>query len=122
MLEELDNVKQFKDEPFRRWFMDDRFDLIVWFKPDEQICGFQLCYDKHREEKAFTWTEDSGFSHNRIDDGEAHWGDSRTPILIPDGTFSGPEVLNQFQEQSEQIDRKVVSFIEAKILEHENLK
>lgn len=28
----------------RRWFKDDRLDLVVWMKPEEGLHGFQLTY------------------------------------------------------------------------------
>lgn len=42
------------------------FELIVWFADDSTIWGFQLCYDRGRSERAFTWTAADGYSHNRI--------------------------------------------------------
>ena len=42
MLRELKQVRQHKDEPRRRWFNDDYFDLIVWFSEKDSISGGNL--------------------------------------------------------------------------------
>ena len=45
----------------RRWLSDDFFDLIVWYRPDDTIHGFQLCYDKPYWERALTWLPTEAF-------------------------------------------------------------
>ena len=45
----------------RRWLSDDFFDLVIWYRPDDTIYGFQLCYDKPSWERALTWMSDRGF-------------------------------------------------------------
>ena len=47
----------------RRWLSDDLFDLVIWYRPDDTIYGFQLCYGKPSWERALTWMSDRGFSH-----------------------------------------------------------
>jgi hypothetical protein len=49
----------------RRWLSDDFFDLIIWYRPDDTIYGFQLCYDKPYWERALTRMCDKGFSQAR---------------------------------------------------------
>jgi len=66
MLAEIQPVKQHQDDRFRRWFADDYFDLIVWYDERQEICGFQLCYEKSRAEHALTWRADAGYAHHRI--------------------------------------------------------
>ncbi len=70
MLKEIQNARQIEGEPKRRWFSNRFFDLIVWFKNDNEITGFQLCYNISFDEKGLTWLKDKGFSHNSIDEGE----------------------------------------------------
>jgi hypothetical protein len=43
-------------EPRRRWFSDEYFDLVVWQSVGNGIVGFHLCYDKARTERAVSWT------------------------------------------------------------------
>jgi len=105
MLEEIKQTRQISGDPFRRWFSDNTFDLIVWYDPTDSITGFQLCYCKGMNEHALTWREGKGFSHNRIDDGEGRPASPKmTPILVPDGTFDKDNVLALFQEKSKTID------------------
>jgi hypothetical protein len=80
----------------RRWIADEYFDLIVWYESDQTIHGFQLCYDKPGRERALTWTRAGGFRHTAIDSGESKPTANRTPILIPDGAFSAPDVRREF--------------------------
>jgi len=42
MLRELSHVRQAFEEPRRRWFADDYFDLIVWVGNRSEYIGFQL--------------------------------------------------------------------------------
>jgi hypothetical protein len=44
MLRELSHVRQALEEPRRRWFADDFFDLIVWlgYRMDQQVAWFVL--------------------------------------------------------------------------------
>ena len=87
MLREILNVSQVPGT-HSRWFASTFLDLIVWYDKDMAITGFQLCYDKGREEKALTWRRDSGYSHNKIDDGEGRaYRQKMTPILVADGVF-----------------------------------
>ncbi len=112
MLQEVTQTQQFSGEPFRRWFSDSMFDLIVWYAPDNKISGFQLCYNKRADEHALTWNKDTGFSHNKIDDGESRSGRHKiTPVLVPDGTFNKDNVLALFQEESKALDSDLVEIV-----------
>ena len=95
----------------RRWFADDYFDLIVWMDTDEEISGFQLCYDKSTMERAVTWKRGSGFTHQRVDDGEADPAKNSTPILVPDGACPIQELIRIFTERSADMDEAVRSMI-----------
>jgi hypothetical protein len=103
MLKEFRSVRQ---EPglLRRWFTDEQMDLIVWYDEDGQLIGFQLCYDKLRDEHAFTWRPDVGAAHNRIDSGEVVPFVNRTPILVADGEFPAAQVAADFAARSQGID------------------
>ena len=117
MLREHTNVSQIEGEPRRRWFADDYFDLIVWFDESDDIFGFQLCYDKSRNERALTWFEDTGYMHHRVDDGE-HTIDiirKATPILVSDGIFDHIEIAGLFKEQSTKIEERIYHFVYEKI-------
>ena len=116
MLKESKNVHQIKGEPKRRWFSSDYFDLIVWFDEDKEICGFQLCYDIKRFERALTWIKGSGYSHNRIDSGEYGGLQSKeSPILVKDGFFNKTEIDVRFIKESTEIDQEISNFVHQKI-------
>lgn len=84
---EFQNVRQIPGEGRRRWFCDNYFDLIVWYK-EEEIIGFQLCYDRAGSPRAWTWQKDCGCRHNGIDDGDDPLLTYKTtPILVSDGVF-----------------------------------
>ncbi len=78
---------------------DDYFDLIVWYAADESAHGFQLCYDKLRNERAVTWIRDEGIRHDRVDSGESRPIENSTPILFPGGSVfggrCGPRILEK---------------------------
>jgi hypothetical protein len=118
MLREINNVRQIAGEPSRRWFTDERLDLVIW-TDREQTVGFQLCYDKQRGERAVTWKVDPGFKHNAVDTGEDRPGRYKaTPILVADGSFDPRGVAADFLEQSGDLDADTRDFICMKLLEY----
>jgi predicted acyl esterase len=118
MLQELRNVRQIPGEPRRRWFFSHELDLIVWLDAQDGLAGFQLCYDKYRRERAFTWREGRGFCHLAVDDGESSGVAKEVPLLEPDGSFEPGAVLAQFLAQAAAVPEEVVSFIAAKLREY----
>jgi len=115
------NARQIYGEPERKWFSSDYFDLIVWFDKEKKIIGFQLCYDKYKKERAFTWTDAGGYSHSLIDDGEDRPGRYKaSPVLTNDGVFDKERIAETFMDESGNIDPRVSSFVYEKILAHEN--
>ena len=115
MLAEVTNVRQ-TDGRRRRWFWSEREDLIVWFSDDGALWGFQLCYDRDKQERALTWRADYGFSHERVDDGEAPGFDyKRTPILVQDGVFDAAGVLRAFLGASAAVPKSIVDFVAERI-------
>jgi hypothetical protein len=116
MLSEVKNPRQIKNEGHRRWFTDSYFDLIVWYEQDgAALAGFQLCYDKEREERALTWRRGKGFDHKRIDDGEVTGRMKMTPVLVPDGTFDYSVIAERFRRESEKIDPEIRELVYEKL-------
>jgi len=64
------SIKSVPGDLPRKWLFDDCIELVVWFGEDGQIFGFQIHYDLKSQPKAFTFTKESGYSHNLIDSGE----------------------------------------------------
>ena len=114
---EIRNVYQKYGDPFRRWFSDDYFDLIIWENDKEQLIGFQLCYDIKGNEKAITFSDDK-FSHNKIDQGEDNPNKNLTPILVADGVFDKQSILSKFEKDSTNIDDQVREYVINKIREY----
>jgi hypothetical protein len=101
----------------RRWLSDDFFDLIIWYRPDDTIYGFQLCYDKPHWERVLTWMSDRGFSHMEVDSGEQVYPPNQTPILVPDGSFPAHKVLHEFTRRGSALPLEVQQLVTNKISE-----
>jgi hypothetical protein len=114
MLQEM-KVKQVEGDLKRRWFADDYFDLIVWLDDGGSIHGFQLCYDKQRDERAMTWTRDHGYAHNRIDSGEDLPTENRSPILVADGVFQKDDIGSRFEKSSEGLEPEIRDLVLEKV-------
>lgn len=105
-------VRQIPGEPRRRWFASGEFDLIVWFSGDEEITGFELCYDKTGTERSIKWSRTRGYSHMAVDDGEHRPGKyKQTPIMLQDGMFDARAVYLSFLEASRSLPREISDFI-----------
>jgi hypothetical protein len=115
MLRELRNVQQVSGEPKRRWFFCYDIDLVVWEEEDGSIHGFQLAYDKHRNEHSLSWNKERGFSHYVVDDGESIAGVNNTPFLYANGPFKRDRALNLFLTMSSEVPADIVTFVEAKL-------
>ena len=119
MLAEYSNVKRSPGERPRRWFHSSDEDLIVWYADDGSIFGFQLCYDRRNSERALTWLPQSGFSHDRVDDGEGPGlVYKRTPVLVPDGAFDASAMLPRFIKISGSLPQDVIDFVSGKLREY----
>ena len=113
-----EHVRQINGEPKRRWFDDVDFDLLIREDNNGEIIGFQLFYDKSRNQRALIWKVKSGFSHERVDDGESRPGKYKaTPILLADGPFDYKRIAAQFKKESLEIEEKVATFVYKKLLE-----
>jgi hypothetical protein len=111
-LREIQNVRQIPGEHRRRWFASETIDLIVWLDEGGAPLGFQLCYDKGRNERAVTFEPAGGMSCASVDDGEAHAGPYKeTPILLPGGYFDPRHVERLFGEAKEGLPEPIVRFV-----------
>ena len=118
MLKEITNPRQNTNEN-RRIFTDEFFDLYVWLSENEHIAGFQLCYDKGNFERALTWTEQNGYSHMKVDDGEKSGTSYKMkPVLVIDGIFDSKPIANRFLEESRSVDESIAGFVHEKISQY----
>lgn len=111
-LKESRQVKQVPGENRRRWFSSSDMDLTVWTDGSGGISGFELCYDRGKNERALRWKRGAGFVHERVDDGESRPGRHKaTPVLLPDGIFDAKRISQLFEEQSRDIDPIVADLV-----------
>jgi len=110
MLREIP-VTQTEQEPRRRWFADEYFDLVVWLSDTSTVVAFELCYDGPRVERAVRWSGDHGYGHFRVDTGEETPMRNRTPILISDGSFPKEQVVAGFSQASATLDPAIRTFV-----------
>ncbi len=111
-MKEFINIRQIPGEFRRRWFSSNEFDLIVWFLDDGRLFGFELCYDKHGNERSIRWSHSSGFQHMAVDDGEQNLGKYKeTPILIADGIFDARQVHSDFLAVSHMLPEEIAEYV-----------
>lgn len=117
MLYQIKTAKKHDNGIPIKCFADEYFDLTVWYDENGSIISFQLSYDKFKNPHAFTWKQEYGHIHNRIDDGEIPGRFKQSPILLPDGVFPKDGVAKRFEEESKNIESGIVDFVLARILE-----
>lgn len=118
MLQEDVRETEEGQEPRRRWFSDEYFDLVVWQSAGDGIVGFQLCYDKTRTERAVRWTRTRGYGHFRVDAGEDTPVKNMTPVLISAGDLAKEQVLARFSEASRSLDPVIRDFVLERLQEY----
>lgn len=106
-LVENKNVRQRPDEGFRRWFVNEYFDLIVWYESasSDEPTGFQLCYSRHLNERAFTWQRNKQSSHfvsSGSDQRGMPW--IATAVLHGDAGPVPDEVFARLREEQGELD------------------
>ena len=117
MIYEIKYARKYDGGRRVRWFLDDFFDLAIWFDEAENIASFQLSYDKYSDEHAITWKRDKGFLHEKIDDGEIPGRHKKSPILMPDGLFPKKSIADRFEKESKNIHPAIREFVHKKILD-----
>ena len=115
MLKEQSNVRQEPKDHFRRWFAQEDFSLYIWYNRDGGFHGFQICYDELDDPRAFTWTEDRGYSHRGIDTGERHLVQHKgTPILVPNDNFDADQVYARLCATDHDLPPDIRDFVRVK--------
>ena len=111
------NVRQREEEGFRRWFLNDFFDVIIWYdKPRGSMKGFQVCYSKNRNEKAFTWSERMASSRYVSDDEDGRPRPSNmTAILSGDAGTIPEKVIGRLMKESGELDKNLLHTIVTRI-------
>ena len=73
-LREITSVQQVLGSGLLRWFASSEMDLFLWLGDGDELLGFQFSYDKQHGERALAWNARTGFTHDRVDDGEGEPG------------------------------------------------
>jgi hypothetical protein len=115
MLREITGVRQDDPGSSRHWFQDDYFDLFLWLTPAGRVSAFQLAYDRARQERVLSWSSARGFTHTRVDGGEASAFQNMTPLLVPGGSCPIRTVLREFDRRSASMEDAVRAFLLGKL-------
>lgn len=104
---EFDNVSQNEKDSIRRWFLDDFYDLIVWYDLNNNITGFQLCYGDKSDQKAITFSEGS-YSHRQI---QTEVRGFNTPILSDSIGKIDPDLYKDFLTHADKLEDSILEYI-----------
>jgi len=122
-LVENKEVRQREDEGYRKWFLNSFFEVILWYQKNrEDFIGFQFCYSRNNNERAFTWTDQ--FASNRMvsdtffEKGVSHMS---TGVLKGEGGVIPEEIIEKFDSEAAILDASMKVFIIDKIRNY-NLK
>jgi hypothetical protein len=110
VLEEFKNVRQ---EPGRRrrWFQGNLCELVVWYRTDGPVEGFQIHYYSGNEQRALTWRAGEGFTHSLVDNGSGSPLKNVAPILLPNGGIPWAEVIGEFDGGSTTLEADLRAFV-----------
>ncbi|THB62625.1 MAG: hypothetical protein D6B26_07305 [Spirochaetaceae bacterium] len=121
-LVENTSVRQREDEGFRRWFVNSFFEVILWYKANKaDLIGFQFCYSRKNNEKAFTWT--SEYASNRLvsdtfyETGMSHMS---TGVLKGEGGAIPEDIIKRFDMESGILGEEIKTLIIEKIKDYNN--
>jgi len=127
MLVENKKVRQRLDEGFRRWFIGEGSDLILWYDGEEgKLLGFQYCYDKYYAERAITWKIEEGqvkrshrfvsSSNKKLENTGLHLDGGLSSILTGDaGTLEESNTLKKEIDSLGDLDRATKSRIQKEL-------
>lgn len=116
MLREIGHTQQRANEPLRRWFTNNEFDLYVWQDRASQcIVAFQLCYDKSDDERVLYWDERKGYMHAGIDK-ERGLGPATPTFRATGDGFDPGATLTRLKVVRGNMDSVVFDFVHDKLL------
>jgi len=123
MLRESPHVAQIGGDYFRRRYVDEKLELLVWYESDQAtIHGFQLSYDPEGVPRVVTWTPAKGLTHARLDLGEDDPLANRSPVLVPGGDYKPSQVLESFRSSAVGLSQREKAFVENKLANSEHKK
>ena len=74
-----------------------------------------MCYDRLKNERVLDWRKDGGFSHRRVDDGEARPGYKMSPLVVVDGRFLGFRIAREFEARGAALSPDLRNFMLVRI-------
>lgn len=96
----------------RRWFTSNQFDLILWLNDEQGFAGFELCYDKQKQEHSIAWSANYGYRHMAVDSGEWHPGKHKAaPILVPGHYFDVNRIRSDFDRISHSLPQDIALYV-----------
>ncbi len=99
----------------RRWFAGAGMELIAWFDDEEEVVGFQFCYEKQGRELAITWRRGKGFQHSAVDSGEQNPTRKKAPILAADEPFDAEYVSARFEAVGVDVPGPIAHLVAEKL-------
>jgi hypothetical protein len=115
VLVEYKSVRQEPGKGLRRWFEGNLYELVVWYRPDGTVEGFQILYRLKLAERALTWREGEGFNHSRVDHGTGSPLKNPSPILLPNGNIPWSQVLSDFDGNSGSLEPALRAFVRSRL-------
>lgn len=117
MLREIKFVRQIPGEPMRRWYKDNKSDLIVWVD-QHRVVGFQLIVPGADNRHVVTWHEGKDPTVTELDEGEDSPGRPKmTPILIDATAVDAAAMSRHFKAVSQELPAGLAELIEHKMTE-----
>ena len=93
-------------------------ELIVWYRGDGGVDGFQLCYPgADRHERALTWQATIGFTHSVVDTGDTRPDKNLSPVLRPDGAVPWAKLETEFAARAANLEAGVRDLVLGRIKE-----
>ena len=103
----------------RRWYLGSELDLITWCSERGELEGFQITYRRSGREKALTWKRQTGFTHDRVDEGEGRSGRYKmTPTLDTDRSLDRTYLLSLLAREAVHLDPELIAAISSKVREY----
>ena len=115
MLAEIPHVKQYEPTRRRRWFQDDYFDLFVWQDDQGAFTGFQLCYDRSRQQRALSWSVETGWRHEGVNQPEEKPGRAMSALFVADGVLDRCALADRFRDAAVKLPEDVRRFVHTRI-------
>lgn len=108
------SVRQRPEEGFRRWFLNDFFDVILWYdREGGTLTGYQVCYGKNQlGERAFSRFGDK-IGHHLVSSRstEAELRGIQSAILHDDGGILTGQLIQDLVSCAENLPDSVLETI-----------